>query len=296
MENVVYVNGEFVPKDEAKISVFDHGYLYGDGIFEGIRAYNGRIFRLWDHIDRLYSSSKLISLHFSLSKQELVNLIRDTLRRNHLTDAYIRVVISRGKGTKLGLSPDLCPKPTIIIIAEESKNSYSDIEKVKGLSMIISSVRRDSIDGTTHEIKSQNYLNCVLALIEAKALGTDDAIMLDSRGFVSESTTSNVFIVSKNKVLTPSSSSAILHGVTRGRVLELIPRLGYLCEVRDITPYELLAAEEAFLVGTKIEIAPIREVRGIMIGNNGQVGELTKTIMKEFRKLTLSRREGTSIR
>jgi branched-chain amino acid aminotransferase len=288
LTNFVYVNGEFVPKDEARVSVFDHGYLYGDGVFEGIRAYNRRIFRLHDHIDRLFRSMKLISLNLGVSKEHLGELIGETLRKNQLTDAYIRVVVSRGTGSRLGLSPRLCPKPTVVIITEESQSSFSQAGETIGLSLIISSVRRDPVDATTHEIKSQNYLNCILALIEANALGMDDAIMLDSRGFVSEATTSNVFIVVDGRMYTPSSASAILHGVTRQVTIELAGKLGVSCTARDITPYELLTADEAFLVGTKIEVAPIANIRGIKIGrhDDGNAGPVTKAIMAEFRKIS----------
>ncbi len=193
-EPLVYINGEFYPKSKAAISVYDHGFLYGDGVFEGIRAYNGVVFKLREHIDRLYDSAKAIMLEIPLTKEEMINAILETLRKNNLRDAYIRVLVTRGVGD-LGLDPRKCGKPNVIIIAEPMLPLYGRESKMKGVSLIISSVKRDRVDATTHQIKSMNYLNSILAKLEAIAAGADDAVMLDDRGFVSETTATNIFIV-----------------------------------------------------------------------------------------------------
>ena len=192
-EVLVYINGEYVPKSRASVSVYDHGFLYGDGVFEGIRAYNGVVFKLKEHIDRLYDSAKAIMLEIPLSKEEMINAVLETLRKNGLRDAYIRLLVTRGVGD-LGLDPRKCRKPNVIIIAEPMLPLYGKESKMKGISVIISSVRRDRVDATTHQIKSMNYLNSILAKLEAIAAGADDAVMLDERGFVSETTATNIFI------------------------------------------------------------------------------------------------------
>ncbi|HDD66043.1 MAG TPA: branched-chain-amino-acid transaminase, partial [Nitrososphaeria archaeon] len=208
-EPLIYINGEFYPKSEAKISVYDHGFLYGDGVFEGIRAYDGTVFKLREHIDRLYDSAKAIMLEIPMSKKEMIDAVLETLRKNNLRNAYIRLVVTRGVGD-LGLDPRKCGKPNVIIIAEPILTLYKKEAKLKGLNLIISSVRRDRVDATNHQIKSLNYLNSILAKIEAIAAGADDAIMLDERGFVAETSSTNIFLVKDGKIITPPPSTGAL--------------------------------------------------------------------------------------
>lgn len=291
-EPVVYVEGKFVEKSKAVVSVFDHGLLYGDGIFEGIRAYNGSVFRLTEHISRLYDSAKSIRLKVPLTKHEMTEAVLETLRRNQLRDAYIRLVITRGTGD-LGVDPTLCKDPTIFIIAEPMASILGPREP-KVLKMMVSSYRRDAVDATSHEIKSLNYMNSILAKIEAGSAGADDAILLDHRGFVSESSVTNVFLVKGGKIATPSSAAGILHGITRDRIIRLSSDLGMEVEQRDVTPFELSTADEVFLVGTKSEIVAVGSISGAKVGTGG-VGPVTRLLYQEFSKVVLKAEEGTPI-
>jgi len=281
-EPLVYINGEYVPKSRAVVSVYDHGFLYGDGVFEGIRAYNGVVFKLKEHIDRLYDSAKAIMLDIPLSKEELINAVLETLRKNKLQDAYIRILVTRGIGD-LGLDPRKCKEPNVIIIAEPMLPLYGKESKMKGISVIIASVRRDRVDATTHQIKSMNYLNSILAKLEAIAAGADDAVMLDERGFVSETTATNIFIVKNRKIITPPTTTGALPGITRNFVIELAKKLGYDVEEKDITPFELLTADEVFVTGTGAEIVPVTKIAGRIIGH-GTAGEITMKLIEEFEK------------
>lgn len=292
-EPVVYVDGEWVPKSRASISVFDHGLLYGDGVFEGIRAYDGVIFRFKEHLERLYSSAKSIKLQIPLSPEEMTAAVVETVRRNDLKDAYIRLVVTRGVGD-LGVDPRKCRKPSVIIIAEHVDPAFGALAKQKGISVIISSVRRDPVDATTHEIKSLNYLNSVLAKLEAVDAGADDALMLDRNGFVSEATTTNLFIVKYGEIFTPPSTAGILPGVTRRRVIELVRELGYRLIEKGLTPYDVTNADEAFLTGTLSEIVPLVKVKGIEIGD-GRVGPITRRIMDAFVKIRSDPKDGLPV-
>jgi len=292
-EPVVYVDGEWVPKSRAAISVFDHGLLYGDGVFEGIRAYDGVIFRFKEHLERLYSSAKSIRLQIPVSPEDMTAAVVETVRRNGLKDAYIRLVVTRGVGD-LGVDPRKCRKPSVIIIAEHVDPAFGTLAKQKGISVIISSVRRDAVDATTHEIKSLNYLNSVLAKLEAVDAGADDALMLDRNGFVSEATTTNLFIVKYGEIFTPPSTAGILPGVTRRRVIELVRELGYRLIEKGLTPYDVTNADEAFLTGTLSEIVPLVKVKGIEIGD-GTVGPITRRIMDAFVKIRSDPRDGLPV-
>lgn len=289
-EFVVYVDGYWVPKSKATVSVYDHGLLYGDGVFEGIRVYDGVIFRFKEHLERLYSSAKSIRLQIPLSPEDMTKAIVETLKRNGLKDAYIRLVVTRGLGD-LGVDPRKCKKPSIVIITEPVDPTYGVIMKQKGITAIISSVRRDAVDATTHEIKSLNYLNSVLAKQEAVDAGADDALMLNRNGFVSEATTTNLFIVKYGEVLTPPSSAGILPGVTRRRTIKLARELGYNMYERELTPYDVTNADEAFLTGTLAEIVPLVRVKGIEIGD-GKPGPVTKKIMEAFVKIRADPQDG----
>lgn len=288
----VYVNGKFVERSKAVVSVFDHGLLYGDGVFEGIRAYNGTVFQLDAHLDRLYDSAKYISLQVSVTRDEMVEAILATLRRNHLKDAYVRIVVTRGTGD-LGIDPVLCKQSTVFVIAEPAVSTLGT-KSPKVVNLIIASIRRDNVDATTHEVKSLNYLNSIMAKIEANKANVNDAIILDARGFVSEASVTNVFLVKARRILTPSSSAGILHGITRARVIRLATDIGYEVVERDITPFELITADEVFLVGTKGEIISVSTIEGKRIGSGG-VGPVTRKLFQEFTRLVQRREEGTPI-
>jgi len=288
-ESLVYINGELVPESEAKISVFDHGLLYGDGVFEGIRAYRGVVFKLREHLERLYDSAKFLRIEIPMSREELMEAILETVRRNGLSDCYIRVVVTRGVGD-LGLDPRKCGKPSIIIIARP----MAPLLGKRSVSLIISSVRRDGVDATNHQAKSLNYLNNILAKLEAINAGADDAVMLDSRGFISEATGENIFIVKDGRIMTPPPTSGILSGITRDCVIELARRLGYEVVERELTPFELLTADEVFLTGTAAEIVPVESVNGRKIGERVP-GPITERLIREFEKLKGDPSQGVKI-
>ena len=292
-EPVVYVDGEWYPKSRASISVFDHGMLYGDGVFEGIRAYNGVIFQFKQHLDRLYSSAKSIKLKIPLPPEDMTKAVVETLKRNGLKDSYIRLVVTRGKGD-LGVDPRKCLRPSVIIITEYADTAFGAIAKQRGISVIISSFRRDAVDATTHEIKSLNYLNSVLAKLEAVDVGADDALMLDRNGFVSEATTTNLFIVKNGDLFTPPSTAGILPGVTRNRIIKLARELDYRMVEKGLTHYDVTNADEAFLTGTLSEVVPLVKVSGIEIAD-GKVGPITRRIMEAFIKIRADPKDGLPI-
>ena len=295
MENefLIYINGKYYPKSKAKISVYDHGLLYGDGIFEGIRAYSGVVFKLREHIDRLYGSAHTIMLKIPLTKSEMTQAVLKTLKKNKLKDAYIRLVVTRGIGD-LGLDPRKCAKPTIIIITQPMKPLLGTEAKEKGLTTLIAWVKRDPVDATSHEIKSLNYLNSILAKLEANVGGVDEAICLDKVGFVCEGVAENIFIVKEERISTPPVATGALPGITRNRVMALAEKLKYNVVERNITPNELFNADEVFFTGTAAEIVPVREVNKRTIGN-GKPGPITKQLMKEFSKIVRDPKEGTVI-
>jgi branched-chain amino acid aminotransferase len=288
----VYIDGNFYPKSEAKISVFDHGLLYGDGIFEGIRAYDGIVFKLKEHIDRLYRSAHMIMLSIPIDREEMIERTLETLRRNKLRDAYIRLVVTRGKGD-LGLNPRRCPKPTIIIITDSIMLHGNDA-KENGIVALISWVKRDPVDATSHEIKSLNYLNSILAKLEANIWGVDEAIVLDKNGFVCEGVAENIFMVKNGKLCTPPTYTGALHGITAQAVQDLAKKLGYDVEETIITPFQLFNADEVFFTGTASEIIPLREINKRQI-NDGKPGPTTKRLQAEFAKLIRDPREGIAI-
>jgi branched-chain amino acid aminotransferase len=292
-ELLIYVDGKFYPKSEAKVSVYDHGLLYGDGVFEGIRAYNGIVFQLKEHIDRLYRSAHPIFLEIPLTKKEMTEAVLATLRKNKLTNAYIRLVVTRGVGD-LGLDPRKCPKATIIIITEPKLQLHSPEKIENGISTVITWVRRNSVDAATHELKSLNYLNSILGKIEANNCGADEAICLDKAGYVCEGVGENLFIVRGGKLLTPPLSSGALDGITRAFLIRLARKLGIEVIERNITPNELFTADEAFFSGTAAEVAPISEVNKRVIGS-GRRGPVTKRIMVEFKKALKDPRSGAAI-
>jgi branched-chain amino acid aminotransferase len=288
----VYVDGAFYPKSQAKVSVFDHGLLYGDGVFEGIRAYNGSVFKLKEHIDRLYRSAHMIMLEIPMSKEEMIQTVLETLRKNNLKDSYIRLVVTRGVGD-LGLNPEKCSKPTIIVITDTIALHKGEA-KEKGVTAMISWVKRDPVDATSHEIKSLNYLNSILAKIEANINGVDEAICLDKNGFVCEGVAENIFIVRNGRIFTPPSYTGALPGITAEEIAKLARKLGYEVKDKNITPYELFNAEEVFFTGTAAETVPVREINKRTI-SNGKPGPITKRLMEEFAKLVRDPGQGTPI-
>lgn len=282
---MVYVDGKFYPQSEAKISVFDHGLLYGDGIFEGIRAYNGRIFKLDRHMDRFFNSAKAIDLKIPHTKEEMANLIVEACRKNEIHDGYIRPVVTRGPGD-LGLDPRKCKRgPSVVIIAQPQINLYGKVYE-KGMKVVTSSYRRVPPQSLSPSIKSLNYLNNIMARVEANQYGADEALMLDIHGYVSEATADNFFIVRNQSVTTPWSSTN-LPGVTRETILELAPTLGLKPEERLFTLYDVWASDEAFITGTAAEIGPVVEVDGRQIGD-GKPGPQTRALMKAYRDLVNS--------
>jgi len=290
---LIYIDGKYYPKDKAKISVFDHGFLYGDGVFEGIRSYGGIVFKLKEHIDRLYSSARAIMLGMPLTKEEMIEAVLETLRKNNLKDSYIRLVITRGVGD-LGLDPRKCPKPSVIIIAVPMLQLYDEEKRRRGISMIVSWTRRDPVDATSHEIKSLNYLNSILAKIEANNAGADEAIILDTHGYICEATGENIFVVKNGKLYTSPRASGALPGITASVIKRIAAELGYEVIERNLTVTELYEADEAFLTGTGAEIMPIREVNKRKIGE-GRIGPITEKILEEFKKIVRDPSEGTPI-
>lgn len=291
-ELLIYIDGKFYPKSQAKVSVYDHGLLYGDGVFEGIRAYNGYVFRLQDHIERLYRFARVLMLDIPLSKQEMIGAVIETLKHNNLQDSYIRLIVTRGVGD-LGLDPRKCQKPTIIIITDAIR-LHDGGSKEKGMRAMFVWVKRDPVDATSHEVKSLNYMNSIMAKIEANNSGCDEAICLDRSGHVSEGVAENIFIFKNGKIITPPTSTGALTGITRDIVLKLAPKLGYTILEMDITPTDVFTADEAFFTGTAAEIVPVVEVNKRIIGD-GHPGPVTKRLMQEFQKIICDPKEGTPI-
>jgi branched-chain amino acid aminotransferase len=288
----VYIDGEYYPKSQAKISVYDHGFLYGDGVFEGIREYNGVVFKLKEHVDRLYRSAHAIMLQIPLTKEEMIKAVVETLRKNQMKDSYIRLIVSRGLGD-LGLDPRKCPKPTVIVITD-TINIRAGNAKETGITTMFSWVRRNPVDATTHEVKSLNYLNSVLAKIEANANGVDEAICLESSGCIAEGVGENIFIVKDGEVFTPPTSTGALAGITADVVGDLCEKLDLPLIITNLTPFMLFTADEAFFTGTAMEVVPIREVNKRVIGD-GKPGPITKKLMVEFQKVIQDPKQGTKV-
>ncbi|MGB9813977.1 MAG: branched-chain-amino-acid transaminase [Thermovenabulum sp.] len=286
----IYINGKFYSKEDAKISVFDHGFLYGDGVFEGIRAYNGRVFKLKEHIDRLYNGANALLLNIPLSKEEMTEVVLETLRRNNLKDAYIRLVVSRGEGD-LGLDPKKCKEPTIICIADKI-TLYPEKMYEEGLEIITSAVRRNPAEGVNPQIKSLNYLNNILAKIEANLYGALEALILNTEDYVAECTGDNIFIVKDGKLITPPPYVGILVGITRNVIIELARKQGINVEEKVFTRYEIFSADECFLTGTAAEVIPVVKLDGRPIGN-GKPGPITKRLLNDFKEYIEN--EGTPI-
>jgi len=280
---LIYLNGKLVKKENALVSVFDHGLLYGDGVFEGIRSYNCLVFKLKEHIDRLYASAQGISLTIPISKPEMQKAIISTLKANKLENAYIRAVVTRGVGD-LGLDPRNCSKPTVFIITDKIK-LYPQEFYNKGLSIVTVPTRRNIPEALNPQIKSLNYLNNILGKIEAINAGVPEAIMLDQQGFVAECTGDNIFMIKDHCLLTPPVHIGILNGITRSSVLGLASKLGLKSQETTLTRYDFFTSDEMFLTGTAAEIIPVTKMDGRSIGS-GKVGLTTLKLIEEFKKLT----------
>jgi len=281
----VYVDGQYYEKADARISVFDHGLLYGDGVFEGIRSYGGKVFRLDEHISRLYNSAKAIMLKIPIAPDDMKRIVTDTLALNDLRDAYIRLVVTRGCGT-LGLDINKCPSPSVICITD-SIVLYPREFYENGLKVITVSTRRIGLGTLFPQVKSLNYLNNILAKIEAMNAGVPEAIMLNANGAVAECTGDNIFIVKAGVLITPDVNSGILEGITRAAVIELAGREGIPVEERTVSRYEVFTADECFLTGTAAEVVPVVNVDCRPIGD-GRPGPVTRMLLEKFQELVRS--------
>lgn len=288
-ELLIYINGDFVPRSEARVSVYDHGFLYGDGVFESIKAYNGLVFKLKEHVDRLYDSAKAIAMDIYLTKDEMTEVILETLRKNNLKDAYVRLVVSRGIGD-LGLDPRKCEKPNIIVIAQGWGAMYGNRYEA-GITGVSVCVRRNAPDVLSPNIKSLNYLNNILAKIEANEKGGDEAIFLDQNGFVCEGSADNIFVVKNGKVYTPLTISN-LKGITRATVIEVLDQMGYKTIEANLGLFDLYTADEIFVTGTLAEMAPLIKVDGRLIGD-GKPGPIAKELARGLKEVTAN--NGTPI-
>lgn len=277
----IYIDGVFYPESEAKVSVFDHGLLYGDGIFEGIRFYNGRVFRLEEHIDRLFDSAKAIALTLPLTKAEITEATLESCRKNGLRDGYIRLVVTRGVGD-LGLNPKNCKKATVIIIAA-AISLYPEELYRNGLTVVTCATRRVAPGAFSPAVKSLNYLNNILAKIEAGDAG--EGLMLNEQGYVTECTGDNIFIFKKGELFTPPISAGLLGGITRNVVIEIAKEFGTPFHEINLTRYDLYTADEFFLTGSAAEIIPVVTLDARPIGD-GVPGTLTAKFIKRFRELT----------
>jgi len=286
-ESKVYIDGDLVPKREAKISVYDHGLLYGDGVFEGIRVYGGRPFRLAEHLERLYRSAQAIWLKIPMETRCLAAAVRRTVKANRIRDGYVRLVVTRGCGT-LGLDPNKCPRPSVIIIAD-TITLYPEEYYRNGLALVTVNTPRINPAALSPQIKSLNYLNNIMAKIDGLNAGCVEAVMLNSQGYVAECTGDNIFIVRSGRLRTPPESAGILVGITRQVVMEIASRLRIRVEEVDMTKYDLYTAEECFLCGTAAEIVPVAKIDGRAIGG-GRPGKITLKLLAHFRRLTKAAR------
>jgi branched-chain amino acid aminotransferase len=282
-EAKIYIDGKFYSEADARISVFDHGLLYGDGIFEGIRFYNGRVFRLEEHLHRLWDSARSICLEIPMTMRNMTEAVLETIRQNHLRDGYIRLVVTRGTGN-LGLNPTQCKSPSVIIIAATIALYHEDFYK-KGLTIVTCATRRSNAAALNPAVKSLNYLNNVMARVEANLAGADEALMLNDAGNVAECTADNVFIVKHGQIFTPPVAAGALRGITRSVVFEIGAELGVKVREADITRHDVFVADECFLTGTAAEIVPVVKADGRSIGT-GKPGPITTRIIARFRQVT----------
>ena len=279
----IFIDGKYYSERDAKVSVFDHGLLYGDGVFEGIRAYHGHVFKLKEHIDRLFCSAKAILLELPMSHAQLMKATVETCRANKIRDGYIRLVATRGVGT-LGLNPRTCKKPSVIIIADKIQ-LYPPEYYQRGLDIITVPTVRNLHSALNPAIKSLNYLNNILAKIEANNAGVEEAVMLNAEGFVAECTGDNLFIVNNRALFTPPLSAGALYGITRQTVIELAEEAGLKVSEPNLTRYDLFNADECFLTGTGAELIPVVRIDGRVIGT-GKPGPITRRLEEDYHALT----------
>ena len=279
----IYIDGKYYDEKTAKVSVFDHGLLYGDGIFEGIRAYHGHVFKLKEHIDRLFYSAKAILLNIPLTPAKVMRATVETCRKNNLREGYIRLLVTRGIGT-LGLNPRSCARPSLIIIADKIQ-LYPPALYAKGMEIVTVPTTRNLHSAVNPAIKSLNYLNNILAKIEANNAGVEEAIMLNAEGYVAECTGDNIFLVKGDRLLTPPLSAGALYGITRQTVMELAETAGLKVAEPNLTRYDVFNADECFLTGTGAELIPVTKVDGRVIGG-GKPGPVTKKLVEEYHALT----------
>src|SRR3954468_12086037 len=285
MDLQIYIDGQFYPEADAKVSVFDHGLLYGDGIFEGIRIYNGRVFKLTEHLERLWDSARAICLTIPLSVAEMEAATVETVRQNALRDGYIRLVVTRGVGN-LGLSPDRCPRAAVIIIAATIQ-LYPEEKYAPGMKMITCATRRTSPAALSPAVKSLNYLNNIMAKIEANHAGADEGLMLNEQGYVAECTGDNIFVIKRGSITTPPITSGGLRGITREVVFEICAELGTPVREIEMTRYDIYTADECFLTGTAAEVIAAIELDTRRIGD-GKPGPLTQRVIARFREIANS--------
>jgi len=283
----IYIDGEWYPRDAAKVSVFDHGLLYGDGVFEGIRVYNRRIFRHQAHLDRLYASAQALALKIPLTRGEMQAAVEETVRRNQRDDVYIRLVVTRGVG-ELGIDPNSCPQPSVIIIVNDVR-VYSRELYAGGIKVMTSATRQVSHEAVDPRIKSLNYLKNILAKIDAQQAGAHEAIMLNAEGFIAECTADNLFVVRGGHLLTPSPQDGALGGITRGVILELAGEARIPAAEVRLTRYDLYTADEAFVTGTGAELMPVTSADGRVLAD-GTPGPITRRLTEAFHALV--RNEG----
>ena len=289
-EAKIYIDGKFYSEADAKVSVFDHGLLYGDGIFEGIRFYNGRVFRLEQHLERLWNSARSICLDIPMTRQEMTEALLETIRQNHLRDGYIRLVVTRGVGN-LGLNPEQCKNPSVIIIVATIALYHEDFYR-KGLSIVTVATRRSNPASLNPAVKSLNYLNNVMARIEANLASADEALMLNDAGNVAECTADNVFIIKHGQIFTPPTTAGALQGITRSVVSDIAGEFDIKVVEADFTRHDIFVADECFLTGTAAEIVPVVKADGRIIGN-GKPGPITTRIIARFREM--AQQTGTPI-
>jgi branched-chain amino acid aminotransferase len=278
----IYINGTYYPKADAKISVYDHGLLYGDGVFEGMRAYSGRVFRLTEHLERIYESARAIMLTIPMHIDALAAAVNETLAHNNLTDAYIRLVVTRGAGS-LGLDPAKTSDPQVIIIADHIELYPKQLYET-GLEIITAATMRNHPAAMSSRVKSLNYLNNIMAKIEGKLAGCSEALMLNHRGEVAECTGDNIFIVRRGELLTPPIDAGILEGITRNAIIELASTMGIVCHQIPFTRHDIYVAEECFLTGSAAEVIPVIKLDSRPIGT-GAVGDVTRRISQAFHQL-----------
>jgi branched-chain amino acid aminotransferase len=289
-EAKIYIDGKFYSEGNAKVSVFDHGLLYGDGVFEGIRYYNSRVFRLEEHLERLWDSARSICLEIPMTRQEMTEALLETIRQNHLRDGYIRLIVTRGVGN-LGLNPEQCKNPSVIIIAATIALYHEDFYR-RGLNIVTVATRRSNPASLNPAVKSLNYLNNVMARIEANLAGADEALMLNDAGNIAECTADNVFIIKHGQIFTPPITAGALRGITRSVIFDIAGEFDLKVMEVDFTRHDIFVADECFLTGTAAEIVPVVKADGRPIGN-GTPGPITTRIIARFREMT--RETGTPI-